>query len=114
MIASAISSDLPVGSSDLTSGRGRRAGRTAVRAVGLRRAGTRTTSAPAAALLQGRQLERAEEAHLVLEDDPELLVHPATRLGHQRDRVGGGGTAGVLDEVRVQRRDDRAADPDGP
>jgi hypothetical protein len=24
----------------------------------------------------------------VLEDDPEPLVHPATRLGHQRDRVG--------------------------
>ena len=53
----------------------------------------------------------AEEANLVLEHDAEPLVDAPPRLGHQRDRVRRGGAAGVLDEVRVPRRDHRAADP---
>ena len=41
----------------------------------------------------------------------ELVVHAAPRLGHQRERVGRGRAARVLDEVRVPLRDHRAADP---
>ncbi len=46
----------------------------------------------------------------MLELDAEPLAHPAARLDHQRDAVGRGRLAGVLDEVRVARRDQRAAD----
>src|SRR5581483_7276764 len=52
-----------------------------------------------------RQLERPEEHDLVLEVDAELLPRSTPRLGHQRDGVGGPGAVGVLDEVRVPRRD---------
>ena len=47
----------------------------------------------------------------MLELDAELLVHAPARLGHQRERVGRRRAAGVLDEVRVARRDQGAADP---
>src|SRR5947209_3134255 len=100
-------SDRPVGSADRTSGRGRRAGRTAARAVDLRRAATRPTSARGALPLQR---ERAEEADLVLELDTELREDAPPRLDHQRQRVGRRRTVRVLDEVGVARRDDRAAD----
>ena len=53
----------------------------------------------------------AEEHDLVLELDAELLARTAARLGHQREAVGGRRAAGVLDEVRVLRRDHGAADP---
>ena len=36
---------------------------------------------------------------------PNCSQRPAARLGHQRQRVAGGRVAGVLDEVRVPRRD---------
>src|SRR5439155_15312911 len=52
-----------------------------------------------------------EEDHLVLELDAVLLPGAAPCLGHQRDRVLGARAAGVLDEVRVSRRDLSAADP---
>ena len=42
---------------------------------------------------------------------PNCSTRAPARLGHERDRVGGRGTVGVLDEVRVLRRDLRAADP---
>ena len=67
--------------------------------------------AATAPTVERRQLERAEELDLVLELDAELLARAPARLGHQRDRVGACGAAGVLDEVRVPRRDLRAADP---
>ena len=35
----------------------------------------------------GWQLERAEESNLVLEHDPEPIVHAPARLGHQREAV---------------------------
>ena len=47
----------------------------------------------------------------MLELDPELLVRPAPRLGHQRDRVSRARALGVLDEVRVPRGDLHAPDP---
>ena len=40
--------------------------------------------------------------------DAEALVHAPPRLDHQRDRVRARRAAGVLDEVRVPLRDDRA------
>ena len=47
----------------------------------------------------------------MLEHEAEPVVHPAARLGHQRDASAERRPAGVLDEVRVARRDERAADP---
>src|SRR5438477_12566564 len=72
---------------------------------------TRLTSPPRRTLLPQRlEVEAAEELHLVLELDAELLACSTPCLVHQSDRVGAGGTAGVLDEVRVPRGDLRAAD----
>ena len=49
---------------------------------------------------------RVPEQHdLVLELDPEPLARPPAGLGHQREAVRAGRAAGVLDEVRVPRRD---------
>src|SRR4029079_14884042 len=53
------------------------------------------------------QRDRADHLHLVVQLDPELLAGAAARLDHQRDHVVGGRTTGVLDEVRVHRRDPR-------
>src|SRR4051794_4017465 len=58
-----------------------------------------------------RQLWQLEESHLVVELDPVLVERAAPRLGHQRDRILAPCVARVLDEVRVHRRDLRAADP---
>src|SRR6185312_15542017 len=69
---------------------------------------TGPTSAPAPVFLEG---ERAEEDDLVLEVDAELLAGPAPGLAHQREAVGARGVAGVLDEVRVAGRHDRAEGP---
>ena len=63
----------------------------------------------AAVSLQRRQLDRAEEAHLVLEGDAEALVRPGARASrHQRERVGARRPARVLDEVRVRGSRSRA------
>src|SRR5262249_38311513 len=86
----------------------RRAGSTAERAVGLLRAATSDTSPPRPVPLQGRQLQRAEELDLVLELDAVGLEHPAARLRHDGEAVGRRRRVGVLDEVRVPRRDERA------
>src|SRR6266542_2279354 len=73
---------------------------------------TRLTSPrPPRVLPQGRQLQGPQELHFVLQLDAELLHGAAPSLGHERDRVGRTGTAGVLDEVRVPRGNLRAADP---
>ena len=76
---------------------------TAVREVGLRATGT--SSSRGLEALQGlagrRELEIAEEPHLVLQLDAVLLECAPPRFGHQRERVGGGGVSRVLDEVRV-------------
>src|SRR5580765_2981917 len=93
------------------SGTPRRAGRAAVRADVLRRAATRLHSPRSGLPLQIGESERPEELHLVPELDRERLVHPTACLGHQRDAVAGAGTVSVLDEVRVARRDERAANP---
>src|SRR5262245_44976069 len=66
-------------------------------------------SAPGPVLLD-LQGERAEEDDLVLEVDAELLTRTAARLPHQREAILARRPAGVLDEVRVTRRDDGAAD----
>src|SRR5262245_43697068 len=72
---------------------------------------TRLTSPPrAGVLLHRRELQGAEKDDLVLEPDAELLRGSASRLGHQGDRVGRPRSVRVLDEVRVTRRDLRAAD----
>ena len=88
----------------------RRAGSAAARAVVLRGGATRPTSPRPEVPLRVRQLERAEELHLVLELDAEPLPHAPPRLDHECDAVGGGRAAGVLDEVRVPRRDLGATD----
>ena len=75
---------------------------------------TAPTSPPAPALLLLRQLDRAEERDLVLQVDTVLHAGAAARLRHERDRVGRPSAAGVLDEVRVPRRDLRPADPVAP
>src|SRR5213079_3476680 len=49
-----------------------------------------------------------------LEDDAEAIERPAARLGDQGNRIVRAGIAGVLDEVRMARRDDRAATPEAP
>ena len=61
--------------------------------------------------LQIGQAKRPEKADLVLELEPEALVDAAAGLGHQRDRVRRGRPIRVLDEVRMPRRDQGAADP---
>src|SRR5438105_6957468 len=72
--------------------------------------------APTTALQQSvakserRQVVQAEELDLVLELDAELLERAPPRLLHERERVGRAGFARVLDEVRMPRRDLRAAD----
>src|SRR5215210_7890264 len=82
-----------------------------VRAGRLARGGTARLSPPQAPLLPQRwELERAEELHLVLELDAELLARAAPSLDHQRDGVHRARSVRVLDEVRVTRRDLRAAD----
>src|SRR4029079_6077239 len=63
------------------------------------------SSARTRSFLQLGQLELAEELDLVLEPDAELLERAAARLGHESERVCSGGPIGVLDEVRVLRRD---------
>ena len=61
-------------------------------------------------LARGSPAAVAEHDDLLLELDAELLARPAPRLGDQGEAVGRRRAAGVLDEVRVTRRDDRAAD----
>src|SRR2546423_7080133 len=90
-------------STDLALGRKRRRlGRSGrARARTLVRGATRRTSPGRSDSLQRRELERAEEAHLVLELHPEAVAHPAPRLGHQRERICRRRSTRVLDEVRV-------------
>ena len=64
----------------------------------------------ARSLLRRRAPATAEQHDLVLELDAVLLARAAAALRHQRQAVGGRRPAGVLDEVRVLRRDERAAD----
>ncbi len=78
------------------------AGNTAARAVALLRAATwRDSPFPPVPLRapaddrrtlpqasEPRQLQRPEEAHLVLERDPELLADAPASLRHQRECVG--------------------------
>src|SRR6202020_2514886 len=52
----------------------------------------------------------AERLHLWLQLDAEALQHALAACGHHRERVGRARGAGVLDEVRVLRREARAAD----
>src|SRR5437016_14442906 len=97
----------PDGANRPTSGSPRRAGSATARAVVLRRAATPLTSPLRRIPLQ---LERAHELHLMLELDAESLPDAPARLGHQRETVGRRRTAGVLDEVRMPRRDQRSPD----
>src|SRR5690348_11642572 len=108
--AKPTSSERAEGASRDSSGRLRPTGTAAARAVVLRGGATRPTSPRLMVPLRVRQRERAEELHLVRELDPEPVADLPPRLGHQRDAVGGGRAAGVLDEVRVTWRDLRAAD----
>src|SRR6266511_3225734 len=87
------------------------AGSCATRAVVLGRAATLPHSPPGRVPLQRRKPQPAEKLHLVLELDTESLAHPPPRLPHERERIRRCGVACVLDEVRVTRRDSRAADP---
>src|SRR5262249_61386084 len=64
---------------------------------------TSWSSVPAEALLQIGERKVAEKLDLVLEPGPELLVSAPPRLGHQRERVGGGRCICVLVEVRMLR-----------
>src|SRR5206468_4002122 len=94
----------------------RGSGATAARARGSRactrrRLATRPGSPPGRSLLpDGREVEVAEELHLVSKHDAVLLECTPARLGHQRDRIRGAGAVDVLDEVGVLRRDLRPAD----
>src|SRR4051794_10199972 len=78
------------------------------------RAVTRSGSPPGGRLLRSapkrRGAEAAEELDLVPKLDAVFLVRAAAGLDHQRDRVRAACPVGVLDEVRVLRRDLRAAD----
>src|SRR5438445_333265 len=77
----------------------------------LRPTATRRCSPRAESLLpERRQLDLPEELDLVAELHPVLLGCATTGLGDQLDRVLRAGAAGVLDEVRVLRRDLRPAD----
>src|SRR4051812_947189 len=109
--ATPIASERPDGATPLSEGAPRRTASVAARVFDRFRAATRQSSPRSCRPLQRGQLERPEELHLVLELDPEPLVHAPPRLGHQRDAVGARRPVGVLDEVRVARGDDRAADP---
>src|SRR4051794_20420493 len=76
---------------------------------------TTRTSPPSPTLLpHGRQLGQLEQLHLVLELHAVQLERTAAGLRHQRDRIVAPCAARVLDEVRVHRRDLRAADPLSP
>src|SRR5262245_5340285 len=68
---------------------------------------TPATSPPGEPVLLGerRHCEVAEEDDLVLELHPVPLPRPAPRLRHQGQGFLGAGAVGVLDEVRVARRD---------
>src|SRR5689334_23252271 len=67
-----------------------------------RRGATRPGSPPVGRLLpERRQLELAQELHLVAELDAELLEGAAARLSHQGERVDRAGAVGILDEVCV-------------
>src|SRR5262245_10832691 len=61
--------------------------------------------------LRRRELREPEEHDLALQHDAVLLVHAAARLDHEGHAVRARRAVGVLDEVRVLRRDLRAADP---
>src|SRR5256714_4999097 len=61
--------------------------------------------------LERRQLDRAQQLDLVPKLDTKLLEGPPPRLLHERECVGRAGAAGVLDEVRVPRRDLSTTDP---
>src|SRR5256714_5495932 len=74
-------------------------------------AGTHRNSAPGRPLLQAGQFELSQKLDLVLQPHVELLVSAPSRLGHESESVGGRGAVGVLDEVRVLRRDLGASDP---
>src|SRR5262249_38267310 len=109
--ASPITTDLPEGARRTTSGTLRPASIAAARAVVVLRAATRLTSPRLDLPLQRSRGEGAEELHLVLQREPELLVPPPPRLVHEGDAVGRGRVARVLDEVRVSGRHERTADP---
>src|SRR5919108_315256 len=59
--------------------------------------------------LEWRQFEVADEHDLALERHAELFVDAAARLHHQSHAVRARSAPGVLDEVRVLRRDDGAS-----
>src|SRR5438445_561808 len=61
-------------------------------------------------LLQLGQAQVAKELDLMLEHHAKLLVGAPPRLCHERECVGRRRATGVLDEVRVLRRNLRAAD----
>src|SRR5215831_14596247 len=69
-----------------------------------------TSPRPERVLLQVGQFELPEEDDLVLEVDAVLLPGAAARLGHEGECVRRARAVGVLDEVRMPRRDLRAAD----
>src|SRR5262245_15844236 len=60
--------------------------------------------------VEHRDLERAQELHLRLQEDAELLPCLAAGFGDERDRVRRARLPCVLDEVGVLRRDLRAPD----
>src|SRR5581483_7547158 len=104
------STDLNDGRSLRSEGTPLRTGKATARELALLRSPTGPDSPRRPDPLQGRQLERAEEAHLVLELDAEAARDAGAGFGHQRDRVGRRRLAGVLDEVGVSVRDPRPAD----
>jgi hypothetical protein len=75
------------------------------------RAGMFNCSSPERPLLRLWQLDVAQQLDLVLEPHAELLQRAPASLGHEREGVGGRRAVGVLDEVRVLRRDLSASDP---
>src|SRR5579862_660401 len=110
--ANPTSSDLPDGARRRSDGAAGRTGRAAARAIACLRAGATLPDSPLCRRpLQGGQLERPEELDLVLELDAETLVDARSGLGHQRQRVGRGRAACVLDEVGVPLGDHGAAPP---
>src|SRR6476660_1246208 len=77
----------------------------------LRPPAMRLDSARGRSFLRVRQLREPEEDDLALQGDPDLVVRAATCLDHQAHTIRARRPVGVLDEVRVLRRDLRAADP---